>query len=312
MLRATLNEHEVGLWHTLHEDPAVVAVERPVAVGNDPQHELAPPARRAGARRSQTRLEECAVLVVTDDQERVGAELAAGRVACPGCGGRLRPWGFGHRHVVRTSSGLEHVRARRAVCPACSVTHLLEPASALPRMRASAEVVGGRLVSQGRRGRLPEHRGYARPAGAGREALAMAPRLSGRSALGGRYRLALPVPPARPAARACRLAARGRAGAGRACGRCAHLEARAEAAVAHSGHPDRRPRRLMGSATGLPPPFGSGSLAPPARPQGRLRAAGVGTGGFRQLNLGVPGRPCGRWPGAAAPRRPSRDGTPTL
>jgi hypothetical protein len=34
---------------------------------------------------------------------------------------------------------------------------------------------------------------------------------------------------------------------------------------------------------GLPPPLGSGSLAPPARPQGRLGAAGVGTGGFRQL-----------------------------
>ena len=85
---------------------------------------------------------ECAVLVVTDDQERVGAELAAGRAACPGCGGRLRPWGSGPRRVVRTSSGLEHVRARRAVCPACGVTHLLEPASTLPRMRDSAEVVG--------------------------------------------------------------------------------------------------------------------------------------------------------------------------
>ena len=82
------------------------------------------------------------MLVVTDDQERVEAELAAGRVACPGCGGRLRPWGFGPRRVVRTSSGLEHVRARRAVCPACGVTHLLEPASTLPRMRDSAEVVG--------------------------------------------------------------------------------------------------------------------------------------------------------------------------
>ena len=82
------------------------------------------------------------MLVVTDGQERVGAELAAGRVACPGCGGRLRPWGFGPRRVVRTSSGLEHVRARRAVCPAGGVTHLLEPASTLPRMRDSAEVVG--------------------------------------------------------------------------------------------------------------------------------------------------------------------------
>jgi hypothetical protein len=49
------------------------------------------------------------VLVVTDDQERVGAERAAGKVACPGCGGRLRPSGFGPRRVV---AYLERLGAR--------------------------------------------------------------------------------------------------------------------------------------------------------------------------------------------------------
>ena len=132
-------------------------------------------------------------------------------------------------------------------------------------------------------------------AGAGREALAPPPRRPGRSAPGGRYGLALPVRPERPAARA-----------GRACGRRGQLEARAEATVAHGGHPDRRPGRLLGPATGLPPPLGSNSLAPPARPRGRLGLPASGPVGSGSLE--VPGRPCGRWPGTGAPRRPSREG----
>ena len=71
--------------------------------------------------------------------------------------------------MVRTLSGLD-VRARRAVCPACGGVHLLEPASTLPRMRDSAGVVGAAWQAKGRRGRPPQHRGQARPAGALRAA----------------------------------------------------------------------------------------------------------------------------------------------
>jgi len=35
-----------------------------------------------------------AVSAVKDDPEAVEADLVAGRVACPGCGGPLSPWGF--------------------------------------------------------------------------------------------------------------------------------------------------------------------------------------------------------------------------
>jgi hypothetical protein len=82
------------------------------------------------------------VLVVKDDPEAVEADLAAGRVSCPGCGGRLAPWGFGSERRLRTLSGVRRLRPRRAFCSGCGTTHVLEPASTLPRLRDTAEVVG--------------------------------------------------------------------------------------------------------------------------------------------------------------------------
>lgn len=86
--------------------------------------------------------ERCGVLLVEDDPKAVEADLAAGRVSCPDCGGRLARWGFAPERKLRTLGGVRHLRPRRAMCSSCRVTHVLEPASTLPRLRDTAEVVG--------------------------------------------------------------------------------------------------------------------------------------------------------------------------
>lgn len=82
------------------------------------------------------------MLLVKDDPEAVEADLAAGRVGCPGCGGRLARWGFASERELRTLGGVRRLRPRRTMCSSCGTTHVLEPASTLPRLRDTAEVVG--------------------------------------------------------------------------------------------------------------------------------------------------------------------------
>ncbi|HVB54043.1 MAG TPA: hypothetical protein VNF24_07620 [Candidatus Acidoferrales bacterium] len=41
------------------------------------------------------------MLIVASDQEKVEVELQTGRLACPPCGGELRPWGHGRGRVLR-------------------------------------------------------------------------------------------------------------------------------------------------------------------------------------------------------------------
>jgi len=94
-----------------------------------------------GARLS-ARQEAGFVLSVTDDDERVEADLAAGRVFCPDCGGRLKRWGFARERVLRGLGCELRLRPRRAICGSCGATHVLEPASSIPRLKDSAEVIG--------------------------------------------------------------------------------------------------------------------------------------------------------------------------
>lgn len=82
------------------------------------------------------------MLVVTDDREVVEADLAAGKICCPGCGGPLQRWGYAPERVLRTLSGERRLRPRRAICSSCRQTQVLEPASTVPRLRDTAEVVG--------------------------------------------------------------------------------------------------------------------------------------------------------------------------
>ena len=46
------------------------------------------------------------MLSIAVSQERLEAELAAGRVVCPDCSGRLSPWGFARSREVRMLDGV--------------------------------------------------------------------------------------------------------------------------------------------------------------------------------------------------------------
>src|SRR5512132_4437686 len=139
-----------GDTHGDHE-PVCVRVSRPEpAAGRrrrDPGDRLAPapraghaptpaaPARRHRRGGSLPAWQEEAVIVVLDQAQAQG-ELVAGRLGCPGCGGRLRP--------------------RRACCAGCGATHVLLAAVVLPRRADRVEVVGAALLAAaGGRGHRP-------------------------------------------------------------------------------------------------------------------------------------------------------------
>lgn len=81
-----------------------------------------------------------AVLTVGKDVLEVERRLSAGLLACPGCGGRLGPWGHARSRVLRRVGGLVwRLRPRRAVCSGCGRSHVLLPVGCLARR---ADVVG--------------------------------------------------------------------------------------------------------------------------------------------------------------------------
>lgn len=86
-------------------------------------------------------------IVGTIDAE-VERDLIAGDVECPDCGGRLRPWGWARRRVVRRRDDQEWRRPRRARCGSCSVTHVLIRADSLLRRRDLVEVIGAALLAK--------------------------------------------------------------------------------------------------------------------------------------------------------------------
>jgi Domain of unknown function (DUF6431) len=98
--------------------------------------------------------------------DRVETDLAAGALACPGCGGALRPWGHARSRRVRDLSTTVALRPRRARCLACRATHVLLPGSVLPRRADTTAVIGTALLASARGG---GHRriaaDLARPAG---------------------------------------------------------------------------------------------------------------------------------------------------
>jgi len=89
------------------------------------------------------------VIIVTEPSQ-VDADLAAGRLACPHCGGRLRPWAHATSHRVRQLDGSTTlVRPRRARCTSCHATQVLLPGALVPRRADAAQVIGA--ASPGRR-----------------------------------------------------------------------------------------------------------------------------------------------------------------
>lgn len=78
------------------------------------------------------------------------AELAAGRIACPGCSGPLSRWGFARAREVRMLHGTRSLTPRRAYCRRCEATHVLCPAWLMPRRRDGAQVIGEALRQSAR------------------------------------------------------------------------------------------------------------------------------------------------------------------
>ncbi|MDA8380139.1 MAG: DUF6431 domain-containing protein [Actinomycetota bacterium] len=100
------------------------------------------------------------MLVVGNDEEAVEADLASGRLCCPGCGGPLGRYGWARRRLLRTLGEDRELRPRRGWCTACEAAHVLLPAWSVPRRRDAAEVIMAALL--------------AKAAGAGHRAIAVA------------------------------------------------------------------------------------------------------------------------------------------
>jgi hypothetical protein len=98
---------------------------------------------------------EDVVLIVSDDRAAVEADLAAGRLLCPCCGGGvLGGWGCARLRQVHTHVGVRWLRPRRGRCRdrGCGTTHVLLPDVCLARRCYLAEVIGEALLSAGREG----------------------------------------------------------------------------------------------------------------------------------------------------------------
>ena len=89
-----------------------------------------------------------ALFIVENDEGNVEAALVAGELACPPCGGQLRPWGHARERTARLVGGTERHRPRRGRCRGCRRTTVLLAERFLARRVDSAEVVGEALLAK--------------------------------------------------------------------------------------------------------------------------------------------------------------------
>lgn len=87
-------------------------------------------------------------MIVYSSRVDLEADLAAGRVRCPPCGGPLGPWGHARGRLVRTGAGSSPRwwRPRRGRCRSCGATQVLLAAQLLARRRDDIEVIGAALA----------------------------------------------------------------------------------------------------------------------------------------------------------------------
>lgn len=105
------------------------------------------------------------MIIVGTDEAAVEADLVHGRLSCPNCGSRVRPWGHGIEREVRLTIRTERRRFRRSICPSCSSTHMLVHEDTLVRRRDGAEVIGLALTAKARGvGHRRSARSLGRPA----------------------------------------------------------------------------------------------------------------------------------------------------
>jgi transposase-like protein len=85
------------------------------------------------------------MVMVEARADRVERDLVQGGLACPACGGELRPWAHARQRTLRDRGRLVRLRPRRARCRSCGATHVLVPVICLPRRVDLARVIGEAL-----------------------------------------------------------------------------------------------------------------------------------------------------------------------
>lgn len=88
--------------------------------------------------------------IVGTEPAEVERALLAGDLACPCCGGELRPWSHARARVLRRRGREERRRPRRARCRNCRATHVLVSEDTLARRRDGVEVIGAALAAKAR------------------------------------------------------------------------------------------------------------------------------------------------------------------
>jgi hypothetical protein len=90
-------------------------------------------------------------VIMVLDELAVETDLAAGRITCPRCGGKLRPWSYATRRPVRMlDCPVTWVRPRRGRCEACHASQVLLPSWCLPRRADSVQVVLSAMLARER------------------------------------------------------------------------------------------------------------------------------------------------------------------
>lgn len=108
------------------------------------------------------------MVMVDSDPVEVERALLAAELACPGCGGVLRPWGYARCRSSRpeheVTTGVRH-RPRRSRCGRCGRTHVLLGSSWLLRRADGVAVIGAALLAKASgRGHRPIAATLGRPA----------------------------------------------------------------------------------------------------------------------------------------------------
>jgi len=88
------------------------------------------------------------VLIVGVDAVAVESDLVSGRLACPGCGVGLRPWGHARERELRSRAGNQRRVPRRSMCAGCGGTHVLLAEDGLARRRDAVADIGDALTAK--------------------------------------------------------------------------------------------------------------------------------------------------------------------
>lgn len=88
------------------------------------------------------------MLIVESDPAAVELFLSTGKLACPSCGGVLRPWGWARDRALREVGREQRLSVRRSRCGACTKSHVLLPDRCLLRRRDGVGTIMAGLIER--------------------------------------------------------------------------------------------------------------------------------------------------------------------